>query len=332
MRPRHALLVLAVTLAAGSVWATAPGMSLDQDGRLLQLAPGEDRLELSRTSADGQTEIIPIPGTTGSTSSQHLLEIDSSTGAVILAWQEHIDDALSQVRMASYVEGTWFGPFIVAGGDGVGARNPALLVTSAETALDDGTTVETTFAHLAWWEDSPVVDGGIAMLGEVLIDDAGRPLLNESLAYELRTLIPWGVSCDAAEQPEPLAHPKLFVDPGTGDAHILFVDLTDCLFEIVQLHPTLEAEDDQDDEATEQRRRHVIEFGVRKDIVIAPDLQLGGTSFEIGHDLAVVGHWDVDGSIEYIRMDDSGWSNVRTLDLQNISHEDGVRLIRKLVR
>lgn len=168
------------------------------------------------------------------------------------------------------------------------------------------------------------------MLGVIVLDESGRPMLGDSDVYELRTLTPWGVGCDAADHAEELSHPKLFVDPGTGDTHILYVDLTDCLFEIVRLHPVLDADDD--DEATQHRRRHVIEFGVRKDIVISPDLQLEGTSFEVGYDLAVVGHWDVDDGIEYIRMDHTGWSDVHTIGLESISHEDGIRLIRKLVR
>lgn len=330
---RRALgIALAVSfLGAVSAGAAVGTMTLDRSGTLYRVAATEDGLAVTMSAPGEDPAQVRIPQTEGIEVSQSVMAFDNRSHTVVVAWQEN-DKDLSRIQLATYRQGTWFGPVALTGLDGVSAANPSLLVHTAVTQLEDETTVVTTFIHLAWWAGAIDGDGeGYAMYAAIRLEDDGVPAVDEIDPVALRTLLPFGIVCGMQDNNGSLAHPKLFTDPQTGDPHALFVDTTDCMFEIVRLHEELPAQDD--DTITDQRRGHVVVFGVRKDISIPPGLRLRGTQFVVGHNLSVVGYWDGEGGIDYIGMDDAGWSEVKNLRVDDtLSHEDAVGLIRQLAR
>jgi len=316
-------------LAAGA--ALAADMALDQDGALYRISSGQDALYLARSGSDGITTVQTIPQTTGIDATNLSVAVDPETGAVFTLWQEHFDARMSRVVLAALVKGTWAGPITIAGDDGVRASNPVMLAYRAHTTLEDGTVVSTGFLHLAWWVDELNPDGGHGMYAVVHLDDIGLPVFDELAPEPLRGELPFGFRCpDLHDSTRALAHPKLFVDPDTGDPHVIFADIQECLFTIRRLHTELEGVDPSDDSASGQRRRHTVVL--RNDdsnLSIHPDLQLANASFEVGHAMSVVLYWDMDKAIRYIRLDRSGWSQPRVLPLdQGLSHEKAVNLIR----
>ncbi len=332
---RKVLAVMGAILLAGAAagWAAPENMVLGRDGALYKLEATQQGLQLSVQPTEGVGQISFVPQTIGDDIEQVNLGVDEATGSVIALWQENLGGDMSRIQLATLSGGAWFGPVTIAGDDGVRASNPALLVQRTSTTTEDGETVATTIVHMAWWRDELAEDGGFAVYGAVPLNDDGTPALDGLQTVDLHDFLPYAIGCDISTENRPaLVHPTFFVDPATGDPHVLFVDLEDCLFEIQQLEAELEPVPD-DEPVTGQRRRHVVVFGVRKDIVLPPVLNLAGASFEVGHGMTVVGYWDVAGGIDYIRMDDTGWSEVRTLSLgSGLGHEQAVQLIRRLAR
>ena len=330
MRTR-ALLVctFAAMLVAGA--ALAADMALDQNGDLFRIGTEQDSLYLSRSGPDGITNVIQIPQTTGIDASHLAVAVDSESGAVFTLWQEHIDARMSRIMVAALVKGTWAGPITIAGDDGVRASNPVMLAYRAHSQLEDGTVISTGFLHLAWWADELSPNGGHGMYAVLHLDDIGLPVFDELAPEPLRGALPFGFRCpDLHDSTRALAHPKLFVDPDTGDPHVIFADIEECLFTIRRLHTELEGVDPNDEVASDQRRRHVVIYGSDdSNLSIHPDLQLADASFEVGHALSVVLFWDQESAIRYIRLDRNGWSQPRILHLdQGLSHEAAVSLIR----
>ncbi len=332
---RRLLAVMAAILLAGAATGRAAprNMALGRDGTLYRLEVTQQGLQLTVQPTEGVGRVLFVPQTIGDDMEQVNLELDEATGSVIALWQENLGDQMSRIELATLSDGTWFGPVTIAGDDGVPASNPALLVQRASTTTEDGETIATTLVHMAWWRNEPAEDGGYAVYASLPLNEDGTPALDGLSTVDLHDFLPYAIGCDIATENRPvLAHPSFFVDPATGDPHVLFVDLDDCLFEIQQLEAVLEPVP-EDEPVTSQRRRHVVVFGVRKDIVLPPVLNLAGASFEVGHGMTVVGYWDVSGGIDYIRMDDTGWSEVRTLPLSSgLTHEQAVQLIRRLAR
>jgi len=325
-------IALAVSFLGAVFAGAAVGtMTLDRSGTLYRVAPADTGLAITMSVPGEEPAVVRIPQTEGIDVSQSVMAFDNRSRTVVIAWQED-DGDISRIQLATYHHGTWFGPVALTGLDGVSAANPSLLVHTAVTHLEDETTVVTTFIHLAWWAGA--IDGageGYAMYAAIRLDDQGVPAVDEADPVALRTLLPFGIVCGMQDNNASLAHPKLFIDPQTGDPHALFVDTTSCMFEIVRLHEELPAQDD--DTITAQRRGHVVVFGVRKDISIPPGLRLRGTQFVVGHNLSVVGYWDGESGIDYILMGNAGWSEIRTLRVDDtLSHEQAVGLIRQLAR
>ncbi len=330
MRTRALLAcTFAAMLVAGA--ALAADMALDQNGNLYRIGIEQDGLYLARSGSDGITNVLQIPQTTGIDASNLAVAVDSESGAVFTLWQEHIDARMSRIVLAALVKGTWAGPITIAGDDGVRASNPVMLAYRAHTQLEDGTVISTGFLHLAWWADELAPNGGHGMYAVLHLDDIGLPVFDELAPEPLRGALPFGFRCpDLHDSTRALAHPKLFVDPDTGDPHVIFADIQECLFTIRRLHTELEGVDPNDEVASDQRRRHCRALP-RDDsnISIHPDLQLSNASFEVGHALSVVLFWDQDKAIRYIRLDRDGWSQPRVLPLdQGLSHEAAVSLIR----
>ena len=332
-----------VLLAGSPLWATAPDMVLAPGATLYRLAPVDDQLAVVVSSPAEESLVIPVPQTTGVQATAPRIDYDRATTTIVAVWQENTDPDTSRIMLATYHEGTWFGPVQVSD-DAAPAINPSLLVhdarilVPAEDDESEDTFVLEPWIHLAWWADPGAEDGGHAMYLALPLDGKGVPALEEAAPVELRSLLPFGLSCGYEEDMSSLAAPRLFVDAQTGEPHLIFADLSQCLFEIVRLHPEPEGSDD-DGVLTEQRRRNVIVFGVRKHIAIRPGLRLTEAQFEVGHDLSVVLSWDetdeegATTGISYITLRDEGWSELNTLRLgEDLDHERAMALIRRLAR
>jgi hypothetical protein len=103
--------------------------------------------------------------------------------------------------LAHYTEDTWFGPMILAGGDGTAALNPEMLIFrhSAEIQVEGEEQprfFEDTFVHIAWWGFSGTPNEGSAYYIGLPLDEQGMPDFN---AFEPQPVCPsastarWGV-------------------------------------------------------------------------------------------------------------------------------------------
>ncbi len=334
MRART-LLALVLVVMAGVATAAADTMVLDDRGTLYRALVDEDGIAVTLRHADDTGATLLIPQTTGVDASNISIAVDSETGAVFTLWQEHLDARFSRIMLAAFVRGTWTGPILLAGDDGVRASSPVMLLHRARTTLDDATVISTPFLHLAWWRGELAPDGGIGMYGWVRLDSIGMPLLEDFVPEALRGTLPFGLKCgDIRDSTRALAHPKLFIDPQTGDPHVIFADIQECLFSIRRLWTELEGVDPDDDVVHDQRRRHVVVYRAGdKNLSIHQDLQLADASFEVGHNLSVVLYWDQERAVRYIRLDSDGWSPSRLLPLEDgLTHEAAVNLIRGVAR
>jgi hypothetical protein len=329
MRRKLVTLMAAVTLLGGG-YALASDMTLARDGGLYRVIDTGDELVVSQTTGAGTVVETPVPQTNGIIATSLLIRVDEATGTTVVVWQQGTDE-MAQVFLATLREGTWFGPYPVAGGGSISAANPALLVHRVTDVVDEEegpVEYSTAFLHLAWWEGLETEDGGAAYYAAATLDDQGAPDLSEFNPLHLSDLIPFGIGCYAIDDPSILAHPRLFIDPETGDPHILAVDVPSCLFQILQLEPALE-----EWVGGPKRRRHTIVLGYHEMIAIDLSLPMHAATVEVGHDLTVVMHWDTEEGINYVLLDEDGWSEARVLALtEQLDHEKAVELIRGLAR
>ncbi len=343
MRKALCLLAVMAFLGGAPLGASAPDMVLAPGATLYRLAPAEDQLAVVVSAPSEESFVVPIPQTTGIQFASPRIDFDRATSTIVAVWQDTTDPETPRIMLAALHEGTWFGPVRISAGT-VPSINPALLVHDVKTVVpaEDEESEDATFfdpwIHVAWWENPGAEDGGHAVYMAIPLDELGVPALDEAAPVELRSLLPYGLSCGFEEDMSSLAAPRLFVDAQTGEPHLIFADLSQCLFEIVRLHPEPEGSAD-DDVLTEQRRRNVIVFGVRKHIAIKPGLRLTEAQFEVGHDLSVVLSWDetdeegTTTGISYITLRDEGWSDLNTLQLgEGLDHERAMALIRRLAQ
>ncbi|MBD3856337.1 MAG: hypothetical protein IFK92_07365 [Acidobacteria bacterium] len=174
--------------------------------------------------------------------------MDEATGAVYVLWQKWTGmDA--RVRLAGYLDGTWLGPRTFAGGDGTAASNPVMLIHRAVTEIVEGTDADgqpivaefaSSFLHLAWWSQFSDDDPGLAVYAGVELHTNGTPLFGEMEPVELNDVLPYGFACFEVEAGDNVRHPKLFIDPQSGNPHVFATDLSNCLFQIYELIPQIE--------------------------------------------------------------------------------------------
>jgi hypothetical protein len=218
--------------------------------------------------------------------------------------------------------------------------------TADETANDTPTEeLASSFIHVAWWQQDS--HRGYAVYLPIELLDDGTALVENATPTALRDLVPYGVQCDLPEDTSSLTPPQFFIDPETGDPHIFFTNLGDCLFQIFQLRAQIDegGEGDEGDGTTgmTKRRRHVIVFGNRFDATISPELEVDNANLEVGHGMSVVAWWESteladDASpesatpvVRYLVMDGNGWAPIRSLPLNDeISRDQAVGLIRSL--
>ncbi len=336
---KRATICLAVFLATVAMVASAgtPNIALGPDGTLYRLEAVDGQLSIAVERAEQDTDVIPVPQTTGIEASSLLLDVDPATGTVVAVWQETPAEDLSRIMLATWHGGTWFGPVAVAGEDGVTSVHPSLLVhdTKLTATDDDGNLVIMGIEsriHMAWWQDPAADDGGSAYYASTVLDENGVPDMESWDPVSMGSLAPWGSGCSLGEDATGLTYPRLFVDAQSGDPHLIFADLPNCMFGIVRLAE--EATPDGDDEpATSQRRRNVIVFGLRKMVFIKPGLPLNDADFEVGHNLSIALYWNAGDALQYITLDEDSWSDIKSLKLgDHLSREDAVNLVRRLAR
>ena len=126
-----------------------------------------------------------------------------------------------------------------------------------------------------------------------------------------------------------LRHPKLFIDPTTGNPHVFASDIPYCIFQILELEPDVV----EVGEGTDKRRRQIIILRQGSMIAMRSDLPFATGRLEIGRGLKLIMHWDAEeeGILNYLELDRDGISEKKTLALGEIlTHEQAVELIRGL--
>lgn len=340
MRRTHTLLLMLVAVAM-AVPAAAGDMALGRSsGDLYRVQDTDNGLSVTRTAPDGTITESVIPQTVELDPTSLGIVVHEASGSVYVVWQRN-QRYLTSVDFAALVDGTWVGPYTLAGNALASARNPQMVAHTVETeieiapAVDDEAptteTLTTTFLHLVWWNHLDEDDPGVAYSGALPLLDDGMPAFEEFDPTPLADLLPYGIGCSGIEDDASnLTFPKLFVDPETGNPHVLATDFSECLFQIIQI--SYGVEDLGDDFVGTKRRRHITVYRVERTIAVNPQLKLAGASAEVGHDLSIVLHWDTDDAIDYMQLTEDDASEVRTLKLDGLSHEEAVDLIRSLAR
>ena len=328
--------LVALVMAAFAATAAAGDMTLTRSGDLYRIAATDDGLAVSGTLADGTSLELIVPQTASTATSAHNVVFDPITGSLFLLWQQDEGDA-AVVMFASYLDGTWTGPDLVAGGDGTAAGNPQLMVFRVIDVIEEEDEegepvvieVATSFLHLTWWSYSATVNDGKAVyLPAPIDDDTGVPDFEAYERVMLSTLLPYGIPhCDGIEEAAGLTAPKLFPDPQSGNPHLFASDFAECMFYIIELGGEVTV-----DPVTE-RRRHTIILRQRGTYPVTNELPLANSAVELGHNLSMVLYWDAEESVDYMQFELGSMSDVMSLPIgDDLSHEQAVDLIRGLVR
>jgi len=339
MRGIRICLIAAIALGIAGVTGAAGPMVLTRDGDLYSAGSQDNQVVITARYSDGTVSELFIPQSAAAVESSLQVGVDEATGAVYVLWQKWTDmDA--RLRVAGYLDGTWIGPKTFAGGDGTAAYNPVMLIDRSVSVIEEGTDeggepvvteLATSFLHLAWWSQFNEEDPGRAIYAAVELHSNGVPQFKDTEPVELFDLLPYGVGCFEFEASDNLRHPKLFVDPQSDNPHVFATDLASCHFQIIELIPAVE-EEEQD---FEKRRRQIIILRQAAMIALRPDLPLATAKLAVGSGLKMLMHWDaeVDDAIHYLELDEDGVSETKTLVLdEDLGHEQAVELIRELAR
>jgi hypothetical protein len=338
MRGIRAVLIAVIVLGlAGAAGAAGP-RTLTRAGDLYAVAMVDNQAVVTARHADGTLSELAVPQTAGIEPDSLQVGVDPATGALYVLWQKSTDME-ARVRIATYVDGTWLGPITVAGNDGTAAVYPQMMVQrvvstySQEPELDEEPAeveIATTFIHLVWWSRVNDDDVGTAKYMALPVRDDGVPLLRDAEQSALVDFLPYGVACFDIAGGDELKHPKLLVDPVSGNPHVFATDFGDCLFQIIEL----QAETVADESAPGKRRRQIIILRNPSMIALRPDVPLGRTKIEVGRGLDIFLHWDGDEGdrLHYLELDPEGASTIKSLELgEDLSHEQAVDLIRGLI-
>jgi hypothetical protein len=310
--------------------AAAADIALTRNGDLYRVFSSDDGLVMSHRFADGTVTDYLIPQTAGINASSVQVGVDELTGAVFVVWQVG-EELEAEVQIAWLNDGTWAGPFTVAGADGTAAENPQLMIDRFETTVEEnGEPLEfgATFLHLLWWSYTENRDDGAAYLASVTLDENGTPDVAAFQVFPLRDLLPYGIGCEGIQNAAGLAYPKIFVDPQSGSPHVFASDFPNCAFQILRV----------DYEVIEEwigeikRRRAITVWHIEAMIAINPDMVLSTAKVEVGHGLEVVMYWDIEGGVAYVQLDENGMPPVQSLPTdEGLTREQVVDMIRSLV-
>lgn len=337
MRGVRFVLIAVVALGIAGIAGAAGPRTLTRSGDLYTAAVIDNQAVITARFADGSVSDLEVPQATGIEADSLQVGVDPATDALFVIWQKR-NDLDARLRLATFVDGTWFGPFTFAGADGTAAFSPQMMIHRAVSTYLEGTDADgrpilgqmaTTFIHLVWWNRINEDDVGAAMYMAVPVDENGLPQIRDAEPVMLIDFLPYGVACFDIPGGEELKHPKLLVDPETGNPHIFATDFGDCLFQIIELGTEV-----VDDDASAKRRRQIIILRNPSMIALRPDVPLARSKVEVGRGLELILHWDSDkgDTIQYLELDPQGLSEVKDLTLDEaLSHEQAVDLIRSLI-
>ncbi len=327
--------LLALPLAVGAA-TKSPSFDLTEAGTLCRALANQDgswSLSVERLDSDIQPIAGVLPTSPGAIVSEVSVSFVEEISTAVVTWQETLAPWHKQVLMATFTDGTWFGPVVVAGSPTSPATHPVHLVHIATTQVgteDDPETVSTTLILLSWWADEGSEDGGHAMFGSVALDDLGRLDLSTLERRDLTGVIGYSLICSAPAVDGPYVRPVLFLDSASGIPHLLFFDPGACSFEILELDEIVP----DDPPVTSKRRRHVVVFGRHLDLGKPLGLSDQLVSYAVGNNLTVIGFWEGEDTLSYVVGDiSSGWTEPHAIPLDDhLTHEDAVELIRHLAR
>lgn len=327
---RRLRLALAFVLALGlGVTASAADMTLTESGSLFRVTLTEDGLVVTGNLTDDSVVDLLVPQTASIVAPSYHVAVDERSGAVFVLWQEN-EGLEASVVFASYLEGTWYGPTVLAGGDGTAAINPQMLEFryTTELEVDEGeepVVFEDTILHLVWWSFRETVEDGVAVYSSVPVDDLGLPIFEDVDVRPLHDLLAFGIACPEISDATGLAHPRLFVDPQSGNPHVFATDVGQCLFQILELKYSPEVD------SISKRRRRVVIFGRSRLAPVRADLALATARVEVGHNLALVIYWNKGDAVDYLKLTDEGWTDRRSLALgEHLDFERALELIETL--
>jgi len=322
--------LIAAVMVAVAAFAAAGDMTLTRHGDLYRIAAADDGLVITATLADDTTAEYLVPGTAGTATSALNLAVDPISNGIFVIWQQD-----ETVQFASLVEDTWSGPMVLAGGDGLHAINPQMVLFRAVDIVEEEgegeeivqIEVASTFLHVSWWSYADVIGDGDAFYLPIPVTDDGMADADAYDAVMLSEILPYGIPCEGIDDAAALAAPKLFSDPQSGFPHVFASDFKECLFNIFQI-----GHDVSIDPETE-RRRHTIILRHGSAIPVNTDLPLDASMVEVGHGLRLVMYWDGENSVDYVTLDDEGSSDVMSLPIgEGLSHEQAVELVESLAQ
>jgi hypothetical protein len=184
---KHFRFIVALALTVGfAAVASAADMTLTESGDLYRLTLEEDGLIVTATMSDESVVELLVPQTAGIVTPSYHVGADESSGAVFVLWQEN-EGPEATVVFASHSEGTWYGPTVLAGGDGTAAINPQMLlfrhskVFEADEEGEEPIVVEDSILHLVWWSFEEAIEDGGAVYSSVPVDDLGLPIFDDVL-------------------------------------------------------------------------------------------------------------------------------------------------------
>jgi len=335
MRRARAILI-AILLVGTAMTATAGDMVLTRTGELYRATLTDEGLVVSHRLTDGTVTEDIVPLTADATITSVQVGVDEFTGAVFVSWQKD-DNLEAQIEIAWSVDQEWFGPYIMAGGNGEAAVNPMIVIDRVVDMVEvddegDGeieiVEVATTFLHMAWWSFIEDPDDGSAYLASVPLGEFGQPQIDAFLPVALRDLLPFGIGCEGISDAQGLAHPKLFVDPQSGAPHVFATDFSNCVFQILRIYYDVIEEQIGD----VKRRRHVVVLGREHMMAANPDIILSNAKVEVGHNLDLVMYWDADGAIDYVQLGMASLPPVQSLPYGGgLSRAQAVEMVRSLV-
>ncbi len=335
MNGLRSLLMVVITLGTAVGAGAAGPMTLTRGGDLYTAAVHDNQIVVTARLAGGAVSELAIPQSEAAVESSLQVGVDESTGTLYVMWQKRRDMG-ARLRLAGLVDGTWLGPYTVAGFfDGTAARHPTMMVYRAVSAIADEpdgseeqsiTEIASSFLLVAWWSQIDENDPGIGRYQTIPIGEDGVPRVHEEEPVDLVDLLPYGIACFDLAPEDNLTHPKLFRDPQSGNPHIFAADLSNCLFQILELRPEV-IEDGA------KRRRQIIILRDASMIALRQDLPLSRSKLEVGKGLKIIMHWDDDADpmLHFLELDQEGISEPKSLELgDDLSHEQAVELIRDL--
>jgi hypothetical protein len=333
---RYFLIAVVVLGIAGIAGAVGP-MTLTGAGDLYRVATHDNQVVVTARYADGTVSELVVPQSANAVADSLQVGVDEATGALYVLWQKK-SGMEARLRLAGYLDGTWIGPMTFAGNDGTAAYNPVMLINRPVSVIEEETEegedpvvteLATSFLHLAWWSQISETDPGFAKYAAVELQSNGVPYFRGMEPVELFDLLPYGVGCFEFEVSDNLRHPKLFIDPQSGNPHVFATDLPSCHFQILELSPEVV----EDDSGTAKRRRQIIILRHGATIALRPALPLATGRLEVGGGLKLIMHWNGEegDALHYLNLDEEGISETKSLLLDEmLNHEQAVDLIRGL--